>query len=127
MGRGGEGEGRRGEEDRYTVGMLGAEQTVRLTFAFWLTASPPAATWRTLATAIRIMYWLEGGGGEGRGRGKERGRGREGGKGIKYVLHANTHIRAHTACAHALTASSLQESTNLECIETGMSFQPLPI
>ena len=71
MGRGGEGEG---EGDRYTAGMLGVGQTVRLTFAFWLTASPPAATWRTLATAIRIMYWLEeggrgGGGGEGKGGG----------------------------------------------------------
>ena len=68
-GRGRGGEERGGGKDRYTVEMLGAEQSVRLTFAFWLTASPPAATWRTLATAIRIMYWWrEGGGGRGRRR-----------------------------------------------------------
>ena len=99
MGRGGEGEGRgrggggegkggEGEGDRYTVGMLGAEQAVRLTFAFWLTASPPAATWRTLATAIRIMYWLEGGEGDGGGGEGDGGGGGGGGEGIKYV-HAH--------------------------------------
>ena len=58
-GKGGEGRGGEG----YISGgdcLSGVEHVVSLTFASWLTASPPAATWSTLATAMRIMYWREG-------------------------------------------------------------------
>ena len=60
-GKGGEG---RGEEGYISGGdcLSGVEHVVSLTFASWLTASPPAATWSTLATAMRIMYWRWGGG-----------------------------------------------------------------
>ena len=62
----------------------------------------------------------EGGGGGGGGGGRGR-------RGNKVCTCTPIHTYSHTACTHAHTASSLQESTNLECIETGMSFQPLPI
>ena len=65
-GKGRGGEGRGGEGDISSGGCLsGVKHVVSLTFASWLTASPPAATWSTLATAMRIMYWR---GGEGEGQ-----------------------------------------------------------
>ena len=55
--------GRGGEGREYISGgvcLSGVEHVVLLTFASWLTASSPAATWSTLATAMRIMYWRWG-------------------------------------------------------------------
>ena len=53
-GKGG-GRGRRGEGCLSDV-----DHVVSLTFVSWLTVSLPAATWSTLATAMRIMYWRGG-------------------------------------------------------------------
>ena len=71
---GGEGGGEEGGGGKNTVGTACVVQS-RLTFVSWLTATPPAANWRTLATAMRIMYWRrEGSGGTG-----QEGRVRRGG------------------------------------------------
>ena len=57
-----EGRGRGGEGYISGAGCLSdVEHLVSLTFVSWLMASPPVATWSTLATAMRIMYWRGGG------------------------------------------------------------------
>ena len=106
-----EGEGREGRGGKNTVGTACMVQS-RLTFVSWLTASPPAANWRTLATAMRIMYWRREGSG---GRGHEGGVRRDS---TVHKLHTIMILMALPCITHTNSTGSYNHHHHTKGIET---------